>query len=238
MFFSFGEVSLLLNERRTATARSETITVLHTLDKAALAECLEDVPIIRDYMLHVAKKRKQRVAQIDPLYSGIVDTTFESDEYVDVEDAKTPLFMYDKAVNQTKEVTTKGRSSKSKSKRHSTSKFGLHFDKKNEHVKMQSKALQRLRRLSLQSLTSNAEKRIQRKNSHGSKVSEGWESDNGGSLEGESVPGSPVKSGPAEPPFPLEVIPLEEKGKGNTCKEEDDSVLKDEEIDAATNDAD
>ncbi len=91
----FGEVAMLLGCRRTATARSETISVLHTLDEETFNDCLEDAPDVKKYMIEVAKKRQQRVAQIDPNYTGIVDTRLESSSYVDPEDAKTDLFRFE-----------------------------------------------------------------------------------------------------------------------------------------------
>ena len=161
----FGEVSLLLGERRTATARSEVITVLHTLDKQALVECLEDVPDIKEYMMQIAQRRKQRIKQIDPLYSGVVDRRFESKKYVDEEDAKTSMFMYDSAVNRRKEASDRRRSRKTRPT--STTKFALHFSKKKEHGKQQKNALQRLRRASMQAVSLKAEKREKRRSSSG-----------------------------------------------------------------------
>ena len=197
----FGEVALLLNERRTATARSETITVLHTLHQDALKECLEDVPSIRDYMLHIAKTRKQRVNQIDPAYTGEVDTTFESKDYVDMEDAKTPLFKYDKAVSRRETALSKRKSRKSITRQHS--KAGLHFSKQHQQRKQHSTMLQRLRRKSVHAVSSSKKER-KRRSSMGSLN----EDSDGGSIFSsdalsmvseeeklKSLPGSPLRKG-------------------------------------------
>jgi CRP-like cAMP-binding protein len=156
----FGEVALLLNTRRTATARSEVITVLHMLSKQAFIECLDDVPEIKNHMIEVAKKRRQRIVQIDPSYDGEIDETFESSKYVDLEDAKTPLFMYDSAVARKREATERRKSRSA----HTSAKFALHFNKKDKHEKQQNKALNRLRRASMQAVT-NKHKEMRKKSS-------------------------------------------------------------------------
>lgn len=91
----FGEVAMLMKCRRTATARSETITVLHTLSEDALDICLDDAPEVREYMMNVAKTRKQRVDQISPHFTGIVDVKLEANDYLDKEDARTQLFQFE-----------------------------------------------------------------------------------------------------------------------------------------------
>ena len=152
----FGEVALLLNEKRTATARSETITVLHTLNQDALKECLEDVPSIRDYLMHIANRRKKRVEQIHPDFTGEIDTTFESSHYVDMEDAKTPLFKYDQAM-------TRRNSAKEKRKQRTSARTKvLSFDKKQQQQKIQNNVLQKLRRQSVNAVSKTKEKRRRR----------------------------------------------------------------------------
>lgn len=93
----FGEVAMLMKCRRTAAARSETIAVLHTLSEDALDACLDDAPQVREYMLGVARTRKQRVDQVSPRYTGVVDSNLEADGYVDPEDAKTQVFQFENA---------------------------------------------------------------------------------------------------------------------------------------------
>ena len=148
----FGEVALLKNCRRTATARSETISVIHTLDAAALAECLADVPNIKEYMEKVAQQRKQRIAQVDPNYEGEVDHMFESDEYVDLEDAKTPMFKYD-------QEASRDAARKNRTRRSGIPKGGLHFDKKLAHAKTHGKALARLREVSTKAVQQKRQRR-------------------------------------------------------------------------------
>ena len=93
----FGEVGILLKCRRTATAKSETISVLHTLTEEAINACLDDAPHVREYMVSIAETRKQRVAQMSPDYTGVVDSKLEEDEYIDAEDAKTEIFQFESA---------------------------------------------------------------------------------------------------------------------------------------------
>ena len=68
------------------------------------------------YAVQRAKRRKQPV-------EGEVDHTFESDEYVDLEDAKTPMFKYD-------QEASRDAARKNRTRRSGIPKGGLHFDKK------------------------------------------------------------------------------------------------------------
>lgn len=63
----FGEVSLLLNKRRTASAQTKTQCMLFKISKRNLLMVLEDFPETLEYMVKVAEQRQRRVAHhIDP----------------------------------------------------------------------------------------------------------------------------------------------------------------------------
>eukprot|EP00946_MAST-07B_sp_MAST-7B-sp1_P002146 g2146.t1 len=135
----FGEVAMLMKCRRTASARSETITSLHTLSDEALDICLDDAPAVREYMMKIATTRRQRVNQMSPDYSGIVDSSLESPDYFDAEDAKTQVFQFQnsKLTTQAYRDSSNALPSPTRSKRKRRTSKLFEFDKS---VQMDRKA--------------------------------------------------------------------------------------------------
>jgi len=87
----FGEVSLLLGIKRTASARTKTQCMLYKIDKESLMRILQDFPGTASAMKTVAQSRQRRLLHYikpkeNPLYA--------MDE-VDGEDRKTDLFGVD-----------------------------------------------------------------------------------------------------------------------------------------------
>ena len=83
----FGEVSVLLGCKRTASARSKTQCVLFVADALQFKRTLDDFPAKKEYMLRVARARQSRII------SYLSDTvTQESADEQDEEDAKTDMF--------------------------------------------------------------------------------------------------------------------------------------------------
>ncbi len=60
----FGEVALLLPVRRTASARSTTVSILYVLTKENLVNSLSDFPEIADRLQLIAESRVQRVTKL------------------------------------------------------------------------------------------------------------------------------------------------------------------------------
>jgi len=85
----FGEVSIILNCKRTASARTKTQCLLYRLDAPDLKKLLNDFEDQNDYMHQVAKARQKRIVT----YLGLDDEEDDRDEDdQDEEDAKTDLF--------------------------------------------------------------------------------------------------------------------------------------------------
>lgn len=87
----FGEVSLLLGIRRTASARTKTQCLLYKITKENLIKVLTDYPEINASMKKVATSRKNRLAH----YVNPKSCALSSDEEIDAEDCKTELFGVD-----------------------------------------------------------------------------------------------------------------------------------------------
>lgn len=87
----FGDVSLLLNIQRTASARTKTQCVLYSISKENLLRVLQDYPEIMRGMKRVARSRKNRLKHyIDPAKNGL-----DPEDEIDSEDCKTELFGVD-----------------------------------------------------------------------------------------------------------------------------------------------
>ncbi|KAL3808213.1 hypothetical protein ACHAXA_006316 [Cyclostephanos tholiformis] len=87
----FGDVSVLLGVRRTASAKSTTQCTLYRLQKAHLLSLLADYPAIEMKMMSVAQSRRRRLAH----YLNPKGVTLAPGDEVDVEDSKTELFGQD-----------------------------------------------------------------------------------------------------------------------------------------------
>ncbi len=87
----FGEVSLLLGIRRTASAKSKTQCMLHRLRKSDLLSLLQDHPSIETKMTNTAQSRKRRLAH----YFDPKKVPLEAGDEVDAEDSRTELFGVD-----------------------------------------------------------------------------------------------------------------------------------------------
>ena len=84
----FGEVSLLLGIRRTASARTKTQCMLYKISKRKLLAVLQDSPTAYNEMKAVAESRNRRLQHyINPQKYKLLP----KDE-VDVQDSKTELF--------------------------------------------------------------------------------------------------------------------------------------------------
>ena len=85
----FGEVSLLLGVRRTASARTRTQCVLYKISRSRLLAVLEDFPAMGRRMRSVAGGRVRRLEHyLDPGAKG----PLAGEDEVDSEDSKTALF--------------------------------------------------------------------------------------------------------------------------------------------------
>ena len=84
----FGDVAVLLNVRRTASAKSTTQCTLYRLKKAHLLALLADYPAIETKMMNVAHSRRRRLAH----YLNPKGVSLHPGDEVDVEDSKTELF--------------------------------------------------------------------------------------------------------------------------------------------------
>ena len=84
----FGEVSLLLGIRRTASARTKTQCMLYKISKARLLAVLQDFPEMAERMRKTAEGRVRRLEYyLDP-----TNKTLAKEDEVDAEDSKTDLF--------------------------------------------------------------------------------------------------------------------------------------------------
>ena len=84
----FGEVSLLLGVRRTASARTKTQCMLYKISKARLLAVLQDFPEMAERMRKTAEGRVRRLEYyLDP-----TNKTLSKEDEVDAEDSKTDLF--------------------------------------------------------------------------------------------------------------------------------------------------
>ncbi|KAL7536658.1 hypothetical protein ACHAXR_007315, partial [Thalassiosira sp. AJA248-18] len=84
----FGEVSVLLGVRRTASAKSKTQCMLYRLRKSSLLSLLRDYPVIESKMTDVAQSRRRRLAH----YLEPNKVALSPGDEVDAEDSKTALF--------------------------------------------------------------------------------------------------------------------------------------------------
>jgi CRP-like cAMP-binding protein len=87
----FGEVSVLLGCKRTASARTKTQCVLYRITAQNLKHLLVDYPDKQEYMLRVAKARQKRIIH----YLGMDKSKLSREDEQDEEDAKTELFGVD-----------------------------------------------------------------------------------------------------------------------------------------------
>lgn len=84
----FGEVSLLLDVRRTASARTKTRCLLFKISKDDLMTVLSDFPDTYEIMVDVAKRRQRRLKHyVNPLKFALA-----KEDEIDSEDSKTELF--------------------------------------------------------------------------------------------------------------------------------------------------
>jgi len=93
----FGDVAVLLSVRRTASTRARTNLVLSVISKKDFSDILLEFESVREYMLGVAKKRKDRLNTLDP------DSTIgplSDDQLKDEEDAQTKYFVKLTNVNE------------------------------------------------------------------------------------------------------------------------------------------
>jgi CRP-like cAMP-binding protein len=87
----FGDVAVLLNVRRTASAKSTTQCTLYRLKKENLLSLLADYPAIETKMMNVAQSRRRRLAH----YLNPKGVSLCAGDEIDVEDSKTELFGQD-----------------------------------------------------------------------------------------------------------------------------------------------
>jgi CRP-like cAMP-binding protein len=99
----FGDVSVLLGVRRTASAKTTTQCTLYRLRKDALLSLLRDYPAIEKKMTNVAQSRRRRLAHhLKP--DGVA---LAPGDEIDAEDSKTELFGRDAGqILQDKEKAT------------------------------------------------------------------------------------------------------------------------------------
>ena len=93
----FGEVSLMLDCKRTASARTKTQSLLYALSRADLKRVLRDHPDKSEYMYDISRKRKKRMMKYLNLESKGSNKEKEDggdsdDDEQDEEDEKTDLF--------------------------------------------------------------------------------------------------------------------------------------------------
>jgi len=87
----FGEVSLLLGIKRTASAKTKTQCVLYKITKNELLDVLRDHPDVEATLRRVARSRKHRLEHyIDPAKNPL-----RPGDEIDTEDRKTELFGVD-----------------------------------------------------------------------------------------------------------------------------------------------
>lgn len=84
----FGEVSLLLNVKRTASARTKTQCMLFKIQKDKLFSVLKDFPDMLEIMLRVAESRQRRLKH----YRNPEKYHLSKSDEIDTEDCKTELF--------------------------------------------------------------------------------------------------------------------------------------------------
>jgi CRP-like cAMP-binding protein len=84
----FGEVSLLLNTKRTASARTKTQCMLFKISKDRLLTVLKDFPDMLQTMIKVAESRRRRLMH----YKNPGTYSLAKEDEIDSEDRKTELF--------------------------------------------------------------------------------------------------------------------------------------------------
>ena len=111
----FGEVSLLLNVRRTASARTKTQCTFYKISKAKLLAVLQDFPDTLSTMIKVAESRQRRLKHyIDPHENKLLP-----EDEIDAEDCKTDLFGEDaEKIVTVKEEETRARTKHRTTHRH------------------------------------------------------------------------------------------------------------------------
>ena len=87
-FKYFGDVSLLLGIKRTASARTKTQCMLYKISKNKLFTVLQDFPSTRSGMKKVAASRQRRLQH----YMNPKTTRLHPEDEIDIEDSKTELF--------------------------------------------------------------------------------------------------------------------------------------------------
>ena len=87
----FGEVSLLLGVRRTASAKSKTQCMLYRIRKSNLLTLLHDYPTVESRMTRVAQSRRRRLAH----YRNPKQVELDPADEIDHEDSQTELFGVD-----------------------------------------------------------------------------------------------------------------------------------------------
>ncbi len=84
----FGDVSLLLGIKRTASAKSKTQCMLYRIRKKDLTSLLHDYPEVEAKMRRIAQSRRKRLAH----YINPNETKLSPEDQVDTEDSLTDLF--------------------------------------------------------------------------------------------------------------------------------------------------
>ena len=84
----FGDVSVLLGVRRTASAKSKTQCMLYRIRKSDLVSLLHDHPAIESRMRNIAQSRRRRLAH----YLNPDEIKLSAGDEVDSEDSRTDLF--------------------------------------------------------------------------------------------------------------------------------------------------
>lgn len=87
----FGDVALLMDVRRTASAIVKVPTMLYYIEDESLHEILDDHPRIHEYMLFIARERKIRVNCVDPGHTMQAEQLSRRN-MVDREDSSTKFF--------------------------------------------------------------------------------------------------------------------------------------------------
>lgn len=115
LFKYFGEVSLLLGIRRTASARTKTQCTFYKISKQKLFTVLQDYPETLATMVKVAESRQRRLEHyIDPLENKLLP-----EDEIDAEDCKTDLFGEDaEKIVTVKEEETRSRTKHRQTHRH------------------------------------------------------------------------------------------------------------------------
>lgn len=89
----FGEGAILLKRKRSATVRANTMVETFVLGEEQLLTSCEEFPEIQEYLVRLAKQRIEWLRHLDiSLSYRDVDPAVIAHDYVDPEDALTPLY--------------------------------------------------------------------------------------------------------------------------------------------------